>query len=153
MIYTNITMLLENAGKDVSSVKLNENKSDHTIFFHKTAAIKIKSGNKTYLYLRNSFPEHLLPSYYNAERVKSMPDFIRIEINKTDSLLGLSSIISCIYDELIPTSAFTFGCCNYFNDCSDALECILEDKTFASGCMYKENLENGRIFYGKNRNS
>lgn len=47
----------------------------------------------------------------------------------------------------------TFGCCNDFNRCSDAKECIHKDDRFYNGCMYRTNLEAGRIFYGKNKNA
>ena len=45
----------------------------------------------------------------------------------------------------------TFGCCNDFNRCSDALKCLHTDDPFYRGCGYRRNLENGRVFYGKNR--
>ena len=46
----------------------------------------------------------------------------------------------------------TFGCCNDFERCSDAKECIHKKDRFYNGCMYRTNLEAGRIFYGKNKN-
>lgn len=47
----------------------------------------------------------------------------------------------------------TFGCCNDFERCSDAKECIHKRDRFYNGCMYRTNLEAGRIFYGKNKNA
>lgn len=49
-------------------------------------------------------------------------------------------------------SSSSFGCCSRFNKCSDAKKCVHDNKIYAMGCMYRRNLENGRIFYGKNRN-
>lgn len=46
----------------------------------------------------------------------------------------------------------SFGCCSRFNECSDAKECVHENKLYACACQYKKNLDAGRIFYGKNRN-
>lgn len=46
----------------------------------------------------------------------------------------------------------TFGCCSRYLKCSDAKECVHEDKQYAKGCAYYSNLKNGKIFYGKNRN-
>jgi len=54
-----------------------------------------------------------------------------------------------LFRELITES---FGCCNDFIKCSDAKHCIHEDDRFFNGCYYRENLEAGRIFYGKNKN-
>lgn len=47
----------------------------------------------------------------------------------------------------------TFGCCNDFERCSDALQCLHPEKRFYNGCMYRRNLEAGKVFYGKNRNA
>lgn len=46
----------------------------------------------------------------------------------------------------------TFACCNDFERCSDARKCLKTDDRFYNGCMYRKNLEAGRIFYGKNKN-
>lgn len=45
-----------------------------------------------------------------------------------------------------------FGCCNDHVRCSDARHCLHEDDKFYLGCIYRNSLETGRIFYGKNRN-
>lgn len=46
----------------------------------------------------------------------------------------------------------TFGCCNSFVACSDALRCLYDNDPYYRGCMYRKNLEAGRVFYGKNKN-
>lgn len=45
-----------------------------------------------------------------------------------------------------------FGCCNSFVACSDALRCLYDNDPYYRGCMYRKNLEAGRVFYGKNKN-
>lgn len=45
-----------------------------------------------------------------------------------------------------------FGCCHRFEACSDARTCLIKHEYLSLGCYYRENLEAGRIFYGKNRN-
>ena len=50
------------------------------------------------------------------------------------------------------SKATRFGCCNHFNVCSDAKKCVHENKFYSTACMYRDHLEEGRIFYGKNRN-
>lgn len=49
-------------------------------------------------------------------------------------------------------SVEVFGCCSRYVECSDSKGCVHPDRRFAQGCMYKSNLEKGRIFYGVNRN-
>ena len=38
-----------------------------------------------------------------------------------------------------------------FERCSDAGACLHPHEVFYNHCMYRDNLEAGRIFYGKNR--
>ena len=45
-----------------------------------------------------------------------------------------------------------FGCCGNYKECSNAKKCIHENKLYSKACFYRENLEAGRIFYGKNCN-
>ncbi len=46
-----------------------------------------------------------------------------------------------------------FGCCHNFIKCSDACACLFPGDYFHLGCYYRDNLEKGLIFYGKNRNT
>ncbi|MBR1654366.1 MAG: hypothetical protein IJ690_05410 [Clostridia bacterium] len=46
----------------------------------------------------------------------------------------------------------TYGCCSRYVECSDTLKCINPDRKLARGCQYRNNLESGKIFYGKNKN-
>ena len=50
------------------------------------------------------------------------------------------------------SKAARFGCCSSFEKCSDAKKCLHENKLYSMACMYRAHLEEGRIFYGKNRN-
>lgn len=50
------------------------------------------------------------------------------------------------------TAESTFSCCSKFMQCSDAKKCVHENKLYSTACTYRQNLENGRIFYGKNKN-
>lgn len=50
------------------------------------------------------------------------------------------------------SKAARFGCCSSFNECSDAKKCVHENKLYSKACIYRDSLDEGRIFYGKNRN-
>ena len=41
----------------------------------------------------------------------------------------------------------SFGCCSRFKECSDAKKCLHPNLLYATGCAYRKNLENGKIFY------
>lgn len=45
-----------------------------------------------------------------------------------------------------------FGCCSSYVECSDSRSCLHKSEPDYAGCMYRKNLEKGRIFYGKNAN-
>lgn len=40
-----------------------------------------------------------------------------------------------------------FGCCSKYKECSQAGKCLHEHPYYSKGCYYRENLENGRVFY------
>lgn len=50
------------------------------------------------------------------------------------------------------SKAARFGCCSQFIKCSDAKKCVHANKLYSKACIYRGNLEQGKIFYGKNRN-
>lgn len=47
-------------------------------------------------------------------------------------------------------SADVIGCCGLYLKCSDAKQCLHPDSPVSENCLYRKNLEAGRIFYGKN---
>lgn len=40
-----------------------------------------------------------------------------------------------------------FGCCSQYETCSREKKCVHENRFYAKGCSYRENLEGGRVFY------
>ncbi len=46
----------------------------------------------------------------------------------------------------------TFACCSKYEECSDSKKCVHRNLLFAKACQYRKNLEDGRIFYGMNKN-
>ncbi len=90
-----------------------------------------------------------------------------LQQTKSDKMTGTVKVRFKTSSETLPTyikknteycienyvsKADSFGCCSRFNDCSDAKKCVHENKLYSKACMYRNNLDNGRIFYGKNRN-
>lgn len=75
----------------------------------------------------------------------------RTRFNDLDELLALGFILCEIAVKSLPAGE-GFGCCHLYEKCSDAKACVQPDKLFALACYYKKNLEQGRIFYGKNKN-
>lgn len=69
---------------------------------------------------------------------------------------GMQRLVSVLKAEkeriFADLDAEPFGCCNDFVRCSDAQACLYPKERFALRCYYRQNLEAGRIFYGKNKN-
>ena len=78
---------------------------------------------------------------------------IRVRMNQTSPYLTeyiRKNTIYCIKGYV--SKAARFGCCSSFMQCSDAKKCVHVNKLYSTACMYRDNLNQGRIFYGKNRN-
>ncbi len=79
---------------------------------------------------------------------------VKIRFNKHSEALTAfirEHVVYCI--ENYESKSASFGCCDKYEKCSDALKCIHVNRLYAKGCTYRKNLEQGRIFYGKNRNT
>lgn len=115
---------------------------DNSLFFkyferRDTAFIKEKTFNVL-------FPD------MSAERVNQPEGFVKTNVKNDD----LATVFQLIIDETIKNyfPSHRFGCCSSCDDCSDAGRCLHEDLFYAKGCMYREHLEKGEIFYGKRKN-
>lgn len=72
-------------------------------------------------------------------------------LNSTSVIPYIKAIIE--YSLLHYKPKDKFGCCSKYNVCSDNKKCVHTNKFYASCCCwYYGNLDQGNIFYGKNRN-
>lgn len=75
---------------------------------------------------------------------------------KTDGQIGLFEVLTPETPPTLPQSVSlnpdSFGCCSSYRACSDARQCVISDRDYSANCLYRRNLESGRIFYGKNAN-
>lgn len=76
----------------------------------------------------------------------------RINLKSFDEVIGLASAFATMAERDLVLASDSFGCCSRYEACSDAKRCIHPDQEFSSACAYRKNLEEGRIFYGKNKN-
>ena len=77
---------------------------------------------------------------------------VRIPLSLSDNLIDFMT--ECIEYSIrnYQSKATRFGCCSHFEECSDAKKCVHPNKLYGCACYYKANLDQGKIFYGKNRN-
>lgn len=104
-----------------------------------------------------SFPERYDSDFEKAKipyKQTKTDRFLRVDLNvfnsDYDKQEELNSIFNKIFINLF--SFESFGCCHKYVECSDAKKCLHVDSAYATACMYRKSLENGRIFYGKNKN-
>ena len=78
----------------------------------------------------------------------------RISISAISDVETYAKPISYVFaEELAKIGAESFGCCHRYVECSDKMECTHPDVLRSRSCLYRKNLEAGRIFYGANRNT
>lgn len=76
-------------------------------------------------------------------------DIVSFSVNDESAFTFIKTVFD--YELRHFTPSYQFGCCSRYEKCSDNKKCIHPNKLYAKACQYRENLEAGRIFYGKNR--
>ena len=129
---------------------ISEGETDEDAFTHK----EIDGGRSYFFYGRKVM--ELRPAASVGKpckwRILDGDKFVTVNpgtMSLPEILEGLRGLKRTIFRGVVTE---TFGCCNNFEKCSDARRCLIADDRFSNGCMYRKNLEAGRIFYGRNRN-
>ena len=94
------------------------------------------------------FRSKLLPFEYSSTKSDSI--WLHVDITSPDQLSYIEDVICQSYDD--SPLRDSFGCCSRYIQCSDAGKCLHPDLQYAKACLYRKNLEAGRIFYGINKN-
>lgn len=112
--------------------------------------IRIRKKSR-YLLIPEAF-EDTLPADAVVSRTASDAGMVRIAIQSYEDILKYSDTLRTILARLCRRHR-DFGCCSRYEQCSDAKTCLHPDPKFALGCWYQQNLLEGKIFYGKNKNT
>lgn len=130
---------------------VNENQDKSISIKAKSILVaKIKfSKRNSYIEVKTKFEDE----FANFERVYTSNNTSRIKITRIDDVISLISQLSIIYMKVLSElGEESFGCCHRYIQCSDALQCLHPDFITSIACLYKKNLESGKVFYGKNKN-
>ncbi len=139
-------------------ISFRENKDSQSFCLGSNALVVLKQTKKVQrILVKNTLFKktdidltEILPSAKLVD-TKSEPLYTKIETQLDDDILDCiyPYIEQAIQDYQPPK---TFACCSRYEQCSDAKKCIHPQQLYAKQCWYRDNLENGSIFYGKNKN-
>ena len=96
-----------------------------------------------------------LNKYFENVKYREQDEYARISISNINDIEKLSNILRNNFKTLFLlyiSNEEAFGCCSKYIECSEKKHCIDNNLRFRLGCLYKKNLDSGKIFYGKNRN-
>lgn len=80
-------------------------------------------------------------------------NYLYVSIASPDDVYLYKELFCNIYDDMfLKLSADSFYCCSRYMECSDKKQCVNPSKKLSRACRYRKNLEQGIIFFGKNRN-
>lgn len=133
-------------------VELKVSKTVSSIYFFSTLVFRIRINSKAqYLETEIENAQKYIPEIKGAFAKKD--SFCFPLTTDSSSLPHADALLCDLFDYCFKlVRVEPFGCCNDHVKCSDAKKCLHEKELFYQGCMYRKNLEAGRIFYGKNRN-
>ena len=152
---------IEQSGKgyDLSIVKLEERKPPKTPAYSR---ITVADNPIFRIYgkrVLNISVNTLLVSLFTKNNItfkcsdskNNSDDWKRLNENEFHCLQNASNLAVEIIEKFLRQNGF--GCCSRYEACSDAGHCIHPDIMLAVQCAYRQNLINGKVFYGKNRNT
>ena len=133
---------------DKQEISTNKDGS-YSVFFYGVLIFKLVRQTKQYkLHVKYDLSDYSIPDSKDGFVTYTIDVGNGQEIEECIRLI-FKGVNKYVYDNYVAES---FGCCSRFVECSDAMTCTHPDELHAKGCMYKTNLDNGRIFYGKNKN-
>ncbi|MBS6701485.1 MAG: hypothetical protein KH284_07760 [Clostridiales bacterium] len=138
---------------DYNSITIKTKPSPYCMQLKEFLFARIKTtGTNQYVSFSSKFKTLFDDINIPYSQIKSSPDFVRIKLSDFDEFLKNQSAPDIL--QKIYMNAFSFdpfGCCSRYLECSDLKRCVHPDIVYATACQYRKNLENGAIFYGKNK--
>jgi len=133
-----------------NTIKEVENKGFMTVWFFEKAVMRVrKSKESVKIELKTRFTKDL--DIGNQLKLKTDKDWIVTYYND-DVIEKILNNVAKVYEKCYSEAPDPFGCCSKYLECSDKRRCIQPDRGMVRNCIYKGHLNEGRIFYGKNRN-
>lgn len=153
-LYNSFVAAIKASGKgyDTSIIKLEHRKTKsgeyNAIIVSGQPLFRFDGKTIVYMYISPRLTDLFQRNNFNLEKIESSL-WYRIPAQEVDFTV-VPDVATAALEEALRSHGF--GCCSRYEACSDAGHCIHPDIMFAAQCAYRENLANGRIFYGKNKN-
>lgn len=150
LIKPQIMLTLEQGNINPDWLQFNEGKAYASVLIKSNTVLQLKFGRKSqyfaspYKYFREWAERYSYTMHENS--------YARFALNSPEDIENYMDLSAYIFYNAINMLPTDFHCCNRFNECSDARQCIHPDKEFSAECYYKRVLRSGRVFFGKNRN-
>ena len=154
LVYPELKDIIFNAPMDSGILIFQENMNCSSVYFldSNDLLLRIRLRKKSRYILIPEEYEDLLPPDAVVSRTKSDIGMVRIAIQDCEDILLYVPVLRSVLERICRKHR-DFGCCSRYEACSDAKACIHPDPKFALGCWYHKNLLDGKIFYGKNKNT
>lgn len=146
---------LEENRLPLSTITYDNNKDGSvSVNFSKKLMMKIIDNNNRCVQVPVAFLQTVeLDEEIEVKNIKSLVGYSRVIINTLSLSSKESHLLKLLFLWLIDNfTAEPFACCSSYVECSDKLQCVHNDLLYAKGCNYRRNLENGKVFYGINKN-
>ncbi len=132
-------------------IKLLSDKKTRAVYLGSQSILKIKELKTCWRLTINS---ELVDDYFKLDCIKykenAETNIVEIDYSELSEEFYryVEEALRYSVTSYMPTNLF--ACCSKYVECSNAKKCLHNDLLYAKGCWYRSNLENDRIFYGKN---
>lgn len=153
LLYPHLSHLLFDAPIESGILTFEEQSNYSSVYFldGKELFFKIRIRKKSRHFAISEEFEDTLPKDTVISRSKSDEGRIRIALQSYEDILKYVDTFCAVLSRLCRRHR-EIGCCGRYLQCSDAGKCVHPDPKVALSCWYQQNLRDGKIFYGKNRN-
>lgn len=154
LVYPELKDILYDAPIDSGILNFKKLNNFSSVYFMDSGELffQIRIQKKAFYILIPEEYEYLLPPDTNISKPKSYPGMVRIGIQSCEDILKYVPVLRSVLENICRKHR-DFGCCSRYEACSDAKACIHPDPKVALSCWYRCNLLDGKIFYGKNKNT
>lgn len=139
------------AGGDGDLITIKHGKSYSSIWFGSLLAFRLCLRKNNYIEVSADLKDKVLQLGPLSEQKPVAGRFWRVNLDE-DAIANNAAVLGDVVKATVDRTPKEWDCCSRYLDCSDAKGCVHPDKKVALLCGYRQVLNSGRIFYGKNRN-